>query len=102
VESVSVATLNHLRTQQLKATVYFSVGDSVGQECVYGSARWFFSSVPCQQASLDCVQLCLVQEGLTHMSGASAGVFGMTDSLSHHVASQQMSRQFTRADGLQG
>ena len=37
---------------------------------------WFFSSLPCQQASLDCVQLCLVQEGLTHMSGASAGMAG--------------------------
>lgn len=31
------------------------------------------------------------RKALTHMSGASAGVFRMTDSLFHHVASQQVS-----------
>lgn len=75
-------------------------------------SRRFFSSMPCEQRSLSFMQLWLgwaglgkVQEGLTHMSGASAGMPGMPDSLSCSVFVWFPSKcpdRFTNAAGLQG
>lgn len=59
--------------------------------------------LPAMSAGLSRLCSALSGPGRPHSHvGASAGVFGMTDSLSHHVASQQVSRQFTKAAGVQG